>query len=391
MQHFLTSLSLLKQKIQVHPMNNELHTHILPKKNLALLSPYQATSSSRMIQQKPEQVPLKLDWNESTIIPSPMVSKAISDFLNQSNHLNWYPDLNSQDLVQSLSQFYTIPQEYFLVTNGSDEALHMLCASYLENNDRLVYAAPTYQHFLVFAQQEGADLIACHYPNPFQIDIELLIDTLHQHSPKMVYLVSPNNPTGVVYTKEDIMHLLNTFSQSLFVIDEAYMEFADTSCFSLVKDYHNLVITRTFSKAYGLAGCRIGYLMSHPYIIQQIKKIFSPKSVNVLAQVSAQAALKDQVYLKEQLYQVSQAQDMCVRELKSLGFTIHATPANFFMLKVQDADQWVEVLSQVGVYIRNRSHLESLKGYVRISVGTISQMEDFLQRIKVLLQNEELY
>jgi histidinol-phosphate aminotransferase len=174
--------------------------------------------------------------------------------------------------------------------------------------------------------------------------------------------------------------LLDRFAHTLFIVDEAYAEFSRQSCRSLLETYSNLIITRTFSKAYGLAGCRVGYLMSHPSIVRNIQRVFNPKSVNAFAQVSAIAALQDQEYLNEYVDQVHRGQKQCIEHFKNLDLEVHSTPANFFLLKTHDPTRVLNALVQEGVYVRNRSHLPGLEGYLRISVGTEEQSEEMLMR-----------
>ena len=352
-----------------------------PSESVATLTPYEATSSRDFIDKRPYQTPLKLDWNESTIAPSPLVNQALNRFMAQPNALNWYPTLNSRNLSLPLSLHHQLSQDAFLVTNGSDEALHIICATYLQKGDVVLYPSPTYQHFLVFAQQQGAELRPCIPQSPFEADLSSLEEALSSTPIKLCYLVSPNNPTGVIYTPDLLAPLLDAFPHTLFVVDEAYAEFSRQSCRPLLEQYSNLVITRTFSKAYGLAGCRIGYLMAHPQVIRDLQRVFNPKSVNAFAQVAAIAALEDQAYLNEYVDQVHQSQKICFAHLHS-RFKIHSTSANFFLLKTSRPDLLVHALAEEGVYVRNRSHLPGLNGFIRVSLGTQEQTEEMLMRFE---------
>jgi histidinol-phosphate aminotransferase len=348
------------------------------------LSPYQATSSLEDIHAKPEQVPLKLDWNESTILPSPKVATAIKYFLEHDNHLNWYSTLNSTNLIHCLSEFYQIPKSYFLVSNGSDEALHTICATYLYEGDEVLVPSPTYQHFLVFARQEGAKITELHASNPFESNVDELIEALQAKYYKLCYLVSPNNPTGVCLENDEIERLLESSPNTLFILDEAYAEFARNSAYPLVKRYSNLLITRTFSKAYALAGLRIGYVMSNEQLIANLSRVFNPKSVNVLGQIAAMAALSDQAYLENFVTEVEKSQAFLIEELKKREIVSHPSKGNFMMIKVKEPKKLVKALAVQGVYVRDRAHL--LEGYVRITLGTLEQTKDFLKRLDLALE-----
>ncbi len=348
------------------------------------LSPYQATSSLEEIHDKPWQTPLKLDWNESSILPSPRVTESIKYFLAHDNHLNWYSTLNSSNLIHKLSEFYGLAPNQFLVSNGSDEALHTICATYLYEGDEVLVPSPTYQHFLVFAKQEGAVITEYHSKNPFSSDIEGLRLALQEKQYKICYLVSPNNPTGVCLEQDEVEILLETSPHTLFILDEAYAEFARKSAYPLVQQYANLIVTRTFSKAYALAGLRIGYVMAQSHIISNLSRVFNPKSVNVLGQIAAMAALSDQSYLMKFVEQVEASQAFLRGEFEKRGILSHPSKGNFMMIKVQQPKQLQLALAEEGVYVRDRAHL--LEGYIRITLGTLDQSKDFISRFDRALE-----
>jgi histidinol-phosphate aminotransferase len=351
-----------------------------PARAVRDLSPYEATSSRDTIDARPSQLPLKLDWNESTLPPSPRALEAIEAYLRRAHHLNWYPLLNSPDLIKALSERHGLPTECFLVTNGSDDALHTICATYLNPEERVVYAAPTYQHFLVFAHQEGARLSPYVSADVFAPDPAGLIRALSASPTRLCYLVSPNNPTGLVYPAEAIAQILEACPETLLIVDEAYAEFSRESCLELLYQYSNLVITRTFSKAYGLAACRVGYVMAHPSVVSDLQRVFNPKSVNALGQLAAEAALRDQGYLGWVVEQMEEGQRVAVEGLSALGLRVRPSRANFFLVEVPDPSGWVRALAEEGVYVRNRSHLPGLSGCVRVTVGAPDQMRELVAR-----------
>lgn len=350
------------------------------------VSPYKCVSSLDEIHARPGQEPHKLDWNEATVPPSPRVIEAISAFLGNTHHLNWYPVLNSTNLIERLAAFHQVPGEKLLITNGSDDALNTVCTTYINPGDPVLVASPTYQHFLVFAQSRGAR-IAHHYgPDPFAKDLDGLIAALGRLQPRIFYLVNPNNPTGVIYTPEEIARLLDAAPNTLVIVDEAYSEFAGQSAIQLLHRYSNLVVTRTFSKAYGMAGLRIGYAFAHEDVITDMQRVFNPKSVNVLAQIGAMAALADQAYLTGYVAEVTASKALMQAWFEARGFTFRSTPANYVMVRFERAPWVVRLLREEGVYVRDRSHLPQLSGYVRFSVGTVEQTHDVLARLEGVLE-----
>ncbi|MCA9538910.1 MAG: histidinol-phosphate aminotransferase family protein [Myxococcales bacterium] len=342
--------------------------------------PYQAVSSLELIHARPEQVPHKLDWNEATVPPSPRVIEAITAFLQNAHHLNWYPVLNSTNLIERLAAFHGVAPDRLLVTNGSDDALSTICTTYLDPTDAVLLASPTYQHFLVFAQTRGAHLVHHYAEDPFCADPEGLRAELLRLRPRLLYLVNPNNPTGVLYTPEEIASLLAASPETLVIVDEAYSEFAGTSAIGLLHEYSNLIVTRTFSKAYGMAGLRIGYALAHEEVVANLQRVFNPKSVNVLAQVAAMAALEDQTWLRWYVEEVDASKALMAEWFDARGLEFRSTPANFVMVRFDQAPWVVRLLTEEGVYVRDRSQMGHLGGFVRYSVGTVEQTHDVLAR-----------
>ena len=345
------------------------------------LEPYQAVSSRESIDGRPDQLPHKLDWNEATVPPSPLVTEAIVGFLGASHHLNWYPVLNSTNLIERLAVFHEMPEACFLVTNGSDEALDTVCKTYLDHGDSVLVPSPTYTHFLVFAQAAGGH-VAHHYSDdPFVADIGGIGRAIQRMRPRLVYLVSPNNPTGVIYGPDEVATLLGRAPETLFVVDEAYSEFSGVTCRQLVETYPNLVVTRTFSKAYGLAALRIGYAMASPAVISDLRRVANPKSVNAIGQIAAIAALGDQAHLSWFCDSVAMSKAMMAEWFAARGLECRLTPANYVMARFDRAPWVVRSLAEEGVYVRDRSSMPQLNGFVRFSVGTPAQTEDVLERL----------
>ena len=351
------------------------------KIQLAELAPYEPVSSLDDIRAYPyEDEPLKLDWNESTIAPSPRVVERIQQFMANQHHLNWYPDLFSHRLLPDLAARTGRAEDEILVTNGSDDALDLICKTFLDPGDEVVVPRPTYTHFLVFAQAQGGRVVSVVGSDPFEKNLDGLLAALTPRT-KIVYLVSPNNPTGQLYTADEISLLARRAPQALIVVDEAYHEFCGVTAAGLVGRLPNVVVTRTFSKAYGLAGLRIGYALAAPEIVLHFKKIHNPKGVNVIAQIAAKTALADQEHLRRFVADVTEAKAMLCRELTALGFPCRTTPANYVNVRVPDPAGLCKALADRNVYVRNRDGLPGMKGVVRITVGTPAQTRVLLDRL----------
>lgn len=346
------------------------------------LTPYEAVSSQAVVDAYPDQRnSFKLDWNESTIAPSPLVTQAIAQAVTCGRGLNWYPSLGSTELIDGLAGYAGVGSEHFLITNGSDDALGLICATFIDQGDEVVVPVPTYNHFVVFAQSRGAEIRTIQSFDPFESDLDGIRAQLTSRT-RLLYLVSPNNPTGVVYRPEEIEILCQEFPSTLIVLDEAYFEFAQITGIKLVERYSNLIVTRTFSKAFGLAGLRVGYLAAHRELIAGLGRLYNPKSVNALGQIGAIAALKDLDYLNAYLKEVLQAKEILREFFAERGVEAHITQANFVVVRVSNVAHTLSMLESSGIYVRDRSSYPGLSGCLRMSVGTVAQTHRLIERLQ---------
>lgn len=353
----------------------------VPSKHTRTLRPYRPVSSLERIDPHANPEPLKLDWNESTIPPSPLVIERIQAFLGNTHHLNWYPDQRAAALTERLARYTGQPESRILVTSGSDAALENLCQTYLGPRDEVVVPSPSYTHFLVYAGARGSRIQTVYGEDPFTLDIDSVLKAI-TFKTKMIYLVSPCNPTGVVWPASVVARIARVAPQAIVVVDEAYHEFSGETAVGLVESYSNVVVTRTFSKSFGIAGLRVGYLVAPEAVINDVRRIFNPKSVNVLGQIAAAAALDDLEYLYSYVSDVTAAKPILQAWFEERGFGVVDTPANFLMVKVPHTGTFIQLLEEEGVYIRDRSMQRQLERYVRISVGTVEQTHELCRRLE---------
>ncbi len=354
------------------------------------IEPYSPTSSRDKIEtSKSNLEPLKLDWNESTIAPSPKVKEALKKaLLENDNMLNWYPELFSESLRSKLSEYTGRKHNEILVTNGSDDALELICKTFLDPEDQVVTQYPTYTHFFIYVESRGAILKKATPENVFENNISCIIEKITPAT-KLIYITNPNNPTGVLLTEREIETICTFATNSIVIVDEAYVEFAGMSVQNLIDTHHNLIITRTFSKAWGLAGLRIGYILSSAGIISSLSRIFNPKSVNIIAQTAALAALDDVEYMKRYVKDVQTSKRM----LKSFfdNHDIHAVNGrgNYIMVQHPELSRLVEEMEKENIFVRDRSSFSMLPNYFRINLGTVSQTEDLIKRLESVLRRLE--
>jgi histidinol-phosphate aminotransferase len=363
----------------------EVDVHPRAGRHVRRLRPYRTVSSLERIDPHSTPEPMKLDWNESTLPPSPLVIERIQAFLGNTHHINWYPDQNARELTERLVSYTDMDADSILVTSGSDAALDLICQTYLEVGDEVVVPSPTYTHFLVYAGARGASVRQVYGSSPFELDIDAIMNAL-SHRTKVVYLVSPTNPTGVTYPAAVVARIARAVPQALVVVDEAYYEFSGVSAVELVETYSNVVVTRTFSKSFGIAGLRIGYLMAQPAIIRDLRRIFNPKSVNVLGQVAACAALDDLEYLYSYVDEVNAAKQELIEWLTARNIRVVDTPGNFLMIQLRHPHRFIEYCEEENIFIRNRSMERQLERFVRMNVGTRVQTADLIDRLTRVLE-----
>ncbi len=349
---------------------NSINYGVEPVEGIKNLSPYSPTSSMELINAKPFQKPYKLDWNEATILPSPKVLEAMSNYLSGMNHLNWYPEIMSSSLKEKLSKYTDIPAKNIIVTNGSDDALELINKVFLNEKERVIVPVPTYTHFLIYCGQRNAEVAKISSPDVLKTNLDGILKAITPNT-KLIYIVNPNNPTGVMYNESQIRTLLEYAPHAIVIVDEAYYEFAGYSMAKLVKEYNNIVVTRTFSKSFGLAAQRIGYMMAPDNIIHHCLKIFNPKSVNRLGQLAAEAALDDIEHLDSYVKSVTESKHILKKYFLTKNIDFKTTPANYVLIHHPMVKKLIELLQEEGVYVRDRS--DQMEGYMRMSVGTIEQ------------------
>lgn len=328
---------------------------------------------------------LKLDWNESVISPSPKVANALKTLFDEQTRLNWYPDTLNFDLIESLARYTRLPKEYIQYFGGSDAAHEYIIRALINPGDTIVILSPNYDNFRVHALAQGANVVNIDFYNEDSISIDYLISKLQKISPNLIYLSNPNNPTGVIFSYSEIFKITTSYPSGTFLIDEAYIEFNGISSIELVLNNPNLIISRTFSKAFGLASLRIGYIAADPNILELINRIRNPKLISLPAQISAIAALDDIDYMNSYVKIVNEALEFFTKGIIELGLYYKPGGGNFILLKFEsefNKESCLNYLEERSVYIRNLKHLKGMNTFARVTIGTKSNMEYLLLLLK---------
>ncbi len=354
------------------------------------VEPYSPISSrDKILDHHCDLPPLKLDWNEATIPPSPRVTEAITDALtHNANLLNWYPELFSERLRTKLQDYTGRNHNEILVTNGSDDALELICKVFLDPGDQVIVPFPTYTHFLTYVESRGAVIRKAESEDVFNPGISSIISKIN-YKTKLIYIVNPNNPTGVLLSLAEIRKVLEMASDSIVIVDEAYYEFSGMSAVDLIDEYDNLIVTRTFSKAWAMAGLRVGYAMSNSANILALSRIFNPKSVNVLAQIAASAALDDIDYTRRYINEVTASKHILIDYFSRKGIEAHNSEANYIMVHYPAVHDLLAEMEKENVFVRDRSFFKALPDSFRITLGNAEQTADLISRLDKILDRVE--
>jgi len=335
---------------------------------------------------------LKLDWNESTILPSPKVIDALKDVVS-NGFLNWYPNINNDKLISKLALYCKVNKDNIQYFNGSDSIHEAIFKTFSSDSDTLTIVGPTYDHPRSVAECFGLKIDYFYTNNEnFTFCKTEFINHLKDIKPHLAYICTPNNPTGNSINRNDIESVIKMFPQILFIIDEAYIEFGNESCNLLSDKHKNLIITRTFSKAFGLASLRIGYCISNKINIEMMNKFRNPKSINLFAQVGAIAALEDINYTEEYVNNVKTNRKFFIGIMKndfSNYLSAFNSDGNFVLIKLKNEffpEDLMKFFEAEKIYIRNYSHINGLNNCIRITIGNEKQtrkviklLEDFFK------------
>ena len=306
------------------------------------------------------------DWNESEFPPTNKVFEVMKSFYRYER----YPDITATQLKNKLSEYVSLPVDFIEVYNGSDDALKDIITVFVDKDTHVLSYQPSYTQVNTF--------ITTNTENYMKVNIK---DPLGKHEydfnyckiNEVVYLVNPNNPTGKLLPVEEIEKLVKTYPNTLFIVDEAYYEFAKQSCSHLVVSHKNLIVTRTFSKAFGLASVRLGYCMGHPDTLSHIRKIRNGKAVNTLGQLCGIAALNDLDYLQSRIDEMNDAKKFFIDNLPNY-YNALDSDANFVLVKTPDSKKLLEKMKKNKILIRDRSAFDNLENCVRITIGSKKQI-----------------
>ena len=302
------------------------------------------------------------------------------------NGVNRYPDPQQASVKSVLANQNGVAKNQILLGNGSDEVLDLLFRAFCEPKiDNVITLPPTYGMYGVLANLNAVENREVLLSNDFQPQLEEIMKAVNKNT-KMIFLCSPNNPTGNTFSEESVQYLLDNFN-GLVVIDEAYIDFSDKdSWIQKINTSPKLIITQTLSKAYGLAGIRLGICYASAVIIAVLNKIKPPYNVNELTQQRALDRLANPIQIKEEITSITVQRELLLKVLDEVSFVskIYPTEANFILIKVDNANQRYNELIAKGIVIRNRTTQPLCENTLRLTLGTAEENQKLIAALKSL-------
>jgi histidinol-phosphate aminotransferase len=345
--------------------SSAMDTKRFVKKNIRVLSAYEA-----------KEIPckVKLDANESPY--------GFRDGIQALRRIetNRYPDPEAKDLKRIIARDLGIRQGTILHGNGSDELIYYLITVF---GGPVLFPVPTFSMYGIISQALGEKKIQIPLDTEFDLDIDSICTMMRKERPNLIFLSSPNNPTGNCFSADRILKIINV-ARGIVVIDEAYQPFASQKGFiPLLRDYKNLLIMRTLSKV-GLAGLRVGFLIGDDEIINEVNKVRLPFNLNAVSQAVSIDTLKNKKRLRSHIKSIVSERDNLFKEMKKIGeINPYPSEANFILFSVQEPDMIYKGLIKRGVLIRNMNSV--IRGCLRVTVGTPHENRTFLNALKSVL------
>jgi histidinol-phosphate aminotransferase len=325
---------------------------------------------------------LRLDFNENTFAPSPRVLEKLHAVTAEG--LTKYPEREPVERI--VAKHFGLQTEQVLLTNGVDEAIHLMCAAFLEPEDEALISTPTFFMYDVSIQMMTPHLRKVQADATLEFPFERFMEAITERT-KLIIVASPNNPTGAVVNREHLVAIAAAAPQAVLMVDEAYYHFHGESTMSDLATVPNLIVARTFSKAYGLANLRVGMLAGSAELLKYVRKVSSPYNVNGVALACLPAAIADEEYLTWYSEQVRTGRERMMNGLRELGVSFFPSHANFVLMNIGPKHKaLVDAMRAQGVLLRDRSTDPGCDGFVRITVGLEEHVAQGLDALKVSLR-----
>lgn len=330
-------------------------------------------------QPKPGTNIIKLNTNENPYPPSPAAMEVLRNL--DSEWLRRYPDPFANEFRQATSDALGVPADWIIVGNGSDDVLNVLIRACAEGERKIVYPMPTYVLYRTLAEMQPADRIEI----PYGAEYRLPIDELVAANGAVTFIASPNSPSGHSVSNDDLRQLASRLS-GVLAVDEAYVDFAEETALPLVQEFENVIVIRTLSKGYSLAGLRLGFGIANPTLLSGLFKVKDSYNIDAIACLVGAAAMRDQAYKNACAEQVKASRAKLAIDLKQLGFQLWDSQTNFLLAQPPqgNAEQIYLALKQRGILVRYFNQ-PGLSDKLRITVGTEEQNQILIEALVALI------
>ncbi|MEM7809310.1 MAG: histidinol-phosphate transaminase [Planctomycetota bacterium] len=345
-----------------------------PRPEVEALSPYvpgeQPSVGQRVV---------KLNTNEASFpVPSSVLAAASVD----ADLLRRYPDPRASRLREMLAERHGVTPEHVLIGNGSDDILTMLIRTFVPPGGSAAFPWPTYSLYPTLLQIQGASATKVDWLDDWQLPADALVDA----GADAVFLANPNAPSGTLIAPAEVSELATRLGDTLLLVDEAYADYASTDCMSLVASHANVVVSRSFSKGFALAGLRLGYAISRPETIRQMDKVRDSYNVDALAQAVGEAAVAASDEFAKLRSEVCERRSQLSADLSSLGFDVTPSEANFVFARHPKAGELYQSLHDRGIFVRYWNQ-PGLDDALRITIGTSDEHDVLLRAIRECLES----
>lgn len=344
-----------------------------PREAIAQMAPYKPPTGGR-------SGLLRLDFNENTIGPSPKVLERLRE-ATAGDFLTLYPEY--EVARERMAAFFGVTADQVVFSDGTDEGIHILVQAYVEPGEEVLIPWPTFPMYKFYAEAAGAEPVLVHRdPETLDFPTEALIRRIGPKT-KAILIANPNNPTGGTAEPEDLERVLEAAPEAAVLVDEAYFEFYGETTLPWLSRFGNLFVSRTFSKAWGLAGLRVGCLLSQAENAQWVRRGQSPYSLNSVGVECALAAIEDREYVENYVREVVASRATLEKALDEAGIKRWTSEANFVLARFPDPELVCRALRDRGVLVRDRGH--EVPGAIRLGVGTAEQTGRLIAALREVL------
>jgi len=345
----------------------------------------------------PHELPykVKLNANEN---PYGLPEEIIEEILRKAKNLEYsrYPNANSVKLSEIVSSFWSLTRDNIVIGNGSDELIDYLIKAFSEKGRRIITTAPSFAMYKIYSIINGSNFVQIPLSQSnFSLNEDKVLEEAKKEDSSIVFIAYPNAPTGNYFAEDKIIKIIEE-SGCLVVVDEAYYEFGEKTFVPLISQYDNLVILRTFSKAYSLASLRVGYLLSNPEIINEVRKVKSPFNVNTFSQLAAQAVFENKEILKDSIEKIIKERERLINRINELpSFKAHPSRTNFVLVEVgskENTDLVYNNLLKQGILVQTVSDpaFSTSRYFLRITVGNKEENDILIKGLENVSKNRSL-